>query len=1341
MSGSRFIYGLSVAGAVLLIGVALAPEPGATPLHPPVAATTSALRNRFAHQPLAFEPNVGQSRPGVKYLARGRGYTLLLSATSATLRLTHTAPRPLMIAARGLKPSSYSKPARIVSVRFIGADQSAIVAGVARLRAVSNYLVGRDPSKWHRRVPNYARVRYSSIYPGIDMVYYGAQGKLEFDLVVAPQADPDRIRFAIEGGARPTLNRAGDLVIDRDDHVILRKPLVYQETAAGRRAIDGRFRMLGPSTIGFEVAAYDHRRPLVIDPTVLTYSSYLGGRSAFGRGIAVDSSGGVYVSGWTDLADDLPTRSPNAGGPDQADLNPGGNANGIDTFVAKFDTTMSGDSSLVYSTYLGGGGADEAFAIAVDAAGDAYVTGFTTSSDFPQTNSSVQNSGYGGGPTDAFVSELLPDGSGLVYSTYLGGEGFEIAEGIAVDSSGNAYVAGQTYSLHFPTTASALQQVDPVASQAAEGFLAKLTAASTVGPVAATLGYSTYLAAPTSLTAISGVNISSVTADSAGIAYVAGEAAINFLSGVTGAPTNYGGAGDAIIAAIDTTKSGASSLLYADYLGGSASDGASGIALQPGCTSPCAAYVTGSTISADFPVTAGAADTTFNNTAEDFAAEIQPSGAPLWVTYLGGSLIANATAIAVDTSGRPFIAGATWSPDFPVLNQIQSFGGLSGLMLRSPDDGATFTRLNWPGSTAGSVAVGAIALDTSPSPTNPSVIYAGTVANGVWMSLDGGMNFTQITSSSYLDLPTDQCWGMAYTNLTNPPTLYAGCNNSLYLITNNGASVVKASATNFPVGPIIHSVTVGGASAPDTVYMGTNEGFYVSTDDGGTFTKAKSGLPANTQVWCSVVDQQGDVLVGTNKGLFKSTDGLAALTFAATNLNYFQVNALAADTVSGMVYAGTASGVVASNDEFNSSFIPGLSLAIFGVVNGLAVDYSTSPPSVFAAIDDFTDRAGWIVKSSDQGATFQLVFSGNVFPGFTDALAIDPTTTSPTIYASVAEDSDATVTGLSADGTQIQFSTFLGGPDFDYAEAIALDANDDAFVTGETYGAAFPTTANAFEPAPVSTPAFADAFVTEMPNSMPGTGSTTTLAAGAQLTFSTVTTAGQTSVAQSNSGPALPPGYTLLGTAATSSPQGTAATPPGRTPTAIAATYYDFTTSAVFSGTVLVCIDYNPAQAGDPANVALLHYDGSNWQNVTTSNNPTRGVLCGEVGGFSPFAVATVQSPLTIKIKPPARAPVRIRLRKQGSLPVKIISSPTFDATQIDPSTIRLSGASVKLIRRGTKFACHKVRARHHLKNLVCTTNLGELALARGASLAVLTATTIDGQLVQGAEAVKIVTK
>src|SRR5579883_1940036 len=258
MPGGRFAYGLSIAGAVvLLIGAALAPEPGATP---PVAGPRSALGTRFAHLPLAFEPNVGQSRPEVKYFSRGRGYTLSLAATSATLRLSHSLTMPPLIAARpGQKLHAARERARTVSIRFIGANEGARAEGVAPLRGVSNYLIGRDPSKWHTHVPIYARVRYRALYPGIDLVYYGHQGELEFDVVVAPDADPDRIRFAIESDTPTTLNRAGDLVVDRDDRVILRKPQVYQETPAGRRIIDGHFRLLGHSTIGFEIASYDHR--------------------------------------------------------------------------------------------------------------------------------------------------------------------------------------------------------------------------------------------------------------------------------------------------------------------------------------------------------------------------------------------------------------------------------------------------------------------------------------------------------------------------------------------------------------------------------------------------------------------------------------------------------------------------------------------------------------------------------------------------------------------------------------------------------------------------------------------------------------------------------------------------------------------------------------------------------------------------------------------------------------------------------------------------------------------------------------------------------------------------
>ncbi len=264
-------------------------------------------------------------------MARGRGYTLLLSGSGATLKLNHRSPIPALIAARsGRQPAALSNRTGTVSIRFLGANNSAQIEGLDRLRGISNYLLGRDRSKWRKRIPTYAQVRCRALYPRVDLVYYGTQGQLEYDVVVAPHGDPGLIRFAVEDGARLELNRAGDLAIKSGDaQVTLCKPVIYQETAAGRRAIDGRFRQLGPSTIGFEVAAYDHHRLLVIDP-VLVYSSYLGGLSAYDRGIAIDSSGGVYITGWTDLKDDLPTRSPNGGGPYQPDLNPGGAA-GVST--------------------------------------------------------------------------------------------------------------------------------------------------------------------------------------------------------------------------------------------------------------------------------------------------------------------------------------------------------------------------------------------------------------------------------------------------------------------------------------------------------------------------------------------------------------------------------------------------------------------------------------------------------------------------------------------------------------------------------------------------------------------------------------------------------------------------------------------------------------------------------------------------------------------------------------------------------------------------------------------------------------------------------------------------
>ena len=395
----------------------------------------------------------------------------------------------------------------VLRMKLRNANPAAKVTGEDELAGTSNYFIGNDPAKWRSNVPTYAKVKYEGIYSGIDLVYYGNQRQLEYDFIVAPGADPRRIAFDVRGAKRIRRDAQGDLVLKTTEGEIRwHKPVVYQEKNGTRQGIAARYAITAANRVGFEVAKYDASRPLYIDP--LIYSTYLGGSGADeGRGIAVDSSGNAYITGWTDSRD-FPTTpgafqttccgafvtkfSPTGstlvystyfgyGSTSGIAVDSSGNAyvtgytestnfpvtpgafqatcgggepynNCMDAFVTKLDPS---GSALVYSTYLGGSSWDSAYGIAVDSAGNAYVTGYTQSSNFPTVNPLQPT--YGGGVYDAFVTKLNPSGSALVYSTYLGGSGKDLAWGIAVDSSGNAYVTGSTHSLNFPKTPGAFQ--------------------------------------------------------------------------------------------------------------------------------------------------------------------------------------------------------------------------------------------------------------------------------------------------------------------------------------------------------------------------------------------------------------------------------------------------------------------------------------------------------------------------------------------------------------------------------------------------------------------------------------------------------------------------------------------------------------------------------------------------------------------------------------------------------------------------------------------------------------------------------------------------------------------
>ena len=499
--------------------------------------------------------------------------------------------------------------------------------------STSNYLVGNDPSKWRTSVPNYGRTRYQSVYPGIDLVYYGHDGNLEYDWIVSPSADPRRIRLRFDDADRVRVDKQGDLVIELGKTEYRHeKPVVYQEVGGKRTEISGTWLVRGKEA-GFRIGTYDRGQPLIIDP-VLYYSTYLGGSGGDAAyAVAVDNVGNTYVTGDT-ASTNFPTANPL-----QASL--GGSQ---DVFVTKINAR---GSARLYSTYLGSTGVDNGRGIAVNSAGEVYVTGSAGFSNFP-TKNPIQ--GTWGGSGDAFLTKLDATGSALVYSTYLGGNGKDDGNAIALDPAGNAYVVGTTNSTNFPT-------VNPF--QAAKGaqddaFVAK------INPAGSAWVYATYLGGNNEDQG------NGIAVDASGNAYVTGyTASTNFpvQSAFRGSNT---GVVDAFVTKLNPAGS---ALVYSTYLGGSALDYGTAIAVD----SSGSAYVTGIVTSDDFPL-ANPIDATLGSHAVDdvFVTKFNPSGSsPVYSTYLGGASGDDAYAIALDQAGNAYITGRTNSSDFPLVNPIQ----------------------------------------------------------------------------------------------------------------------------------------------------------------------------------------------------------------------------------------------------------------------------------------------------------------------------------------------------------------------------------------------------------------------------------------------------------------------------------------------------------------------------------------------------------------------------------------------------------------------------------------------------------------------------------------------
>jgi hypothetical protein len=608
----------------------------------------------YGSLPLSFELNSGQTDPNVKFLSRGKAYTLFLTANEAvlTLQVPHMEDeeqeRLDFREHRRREHPSNNMENSVLRMQIAGANPKPLVGGLEKLPGKVNYFLGNKPGKWLTDIPLYRRVRYRDVYPGIDLVFYGFQQHLEWDFVVSPAANPGDIRLDFKGAERLDLDCSGKVILSMGPgKITLNPPVIYQEIDHTRRIVPGEYVLRGKNSIGFQVAPYDTDKPLVIDP-VLTYSTFLGGsQNEMGRGIAVDHAGNAYVTGMT----------PSSNFPITAgSYSNSHNGNG-DVFVTKLNSSGSG---LIYSTYLGGSDYDWAHSIVLDADNNAYVTGYTHSFNFPTTDGAFQTIKGGGASNieDAFVTKLNATGSALSYSTFIGGDQADWGEGIALDSTGNAYITGVTWSSVFPTTEGAL---DELYHGNGDVFVSKLNSSGT------SLVYSTYIGG--ALTEY-GFGIA---VDLNNHAYITGRTNSNPFPTTVGAfqTISNGGNQEAFVSKLSPAGD---SLVYSTYLGGSGWDFAHGIVID----SVGNAYLAGGTASFDFPITNPLQGTNngpicaFPGCGDAFVAIMNSNGSSLlYSTFIGGLAMDEGHGIDLDGKGNIYVVGFTYSSDFPTVNAVQ----------------------------------------------------------------------------------------------------------------------------------------------------------------------------------------------------------------------------------------------------------------------------------------------------------------------------------------------------------------------------------------------------------------------------------------------------------------------------------------------------------------------------------------------------------------------------------------------------------------------------------------------------------------------------------------------
>ncbi len=974
------------------------------------AQKTQALAN-YSRLPLSFEPNQGQAGSPVKYLARGGQFNVFLTqdelAFGFARRHSHRRSVFDMEDSAALEAPELSS----LELRLVGANPSSPVWGEEQLGGTANYLVGRDPSQWHVNLPTFAKIRYRNVYPGVDLLYYGNQGELESDFIIAPGANPEAVKLSVAGAEAITIAPSGDLVLRmQDGELRLRKPLVYQTVGTSRKQIAGGYVLASNNQVSFRVARYDHKQPLIIDP-VLSYSTYLGGSgSDEANAIAVDSAGNAYITG-----DTSSTNFPTTQGPATGDM-----------FVAKLSPT----GTKVYATYVGGTTlGDLARGIGVDGVSNAYVVGQTNETNLPTTTGALRTT-YQGGSTDGFVFSLNSAGTGFNYFTYLGGSASDLLRAVAVDSLGNAYITGETTSGDYPT----LNPFETLAS-AADGGMFTTTNSGTNWNASATGLVNNNITA-VAVDPKTPTTIYAATAESGVIK--------STNSGATWSPVNSGLTTLAVTALVVDPVTPAN--LYVGTASGgvfvSNNGGTSWAAMNNGLfgsdvqalaidpTSPGTLYAsTGQNVFFKFSVANGSWSPT-GTLPQDIATAIvvdptnnqnvyasfqnsgvyrSSNGGTNWAAFTSGLSSLTVVALAIDHGGHLY-AGTR-------------IGG--GVFLSTSGGSWTAINTGLPLS-----AFPALATD----PTNNTTVYVGTVNRGVFRSTNNGASWSEPASNG---LNTTRVTALAVDPIT-PNNLYAG------------SQTFEAVVTKLnPAGGLVFSSYLGGGSL-DAGYGiaidGDNGNLYVAgfTDSLNfpTVAPAQATMNGGFSGFISKVKSDGS--------------GLTYSTYLGGSGNQDEAFAIAADSAGNAYVAGYT----------NSADFPTLNptqAALAGTSDAFVAKYNASGQKVFATYlgGEGTESGNAITATANTDGSTSAWIAGQTTSTFfplANPIQLERGNQNSGSNAGFISDFSFPASGAAP---TLAFSTYLGtgcGTGCDtVAQAIGHDGANNIYVAGRTMSNSFPT--------------------------------------------------------------------------------------------------------------------------------------------------------------------------------------------------------------------------------------------------------------------------------------------